>query len=163
RLSFPSGSATRANSSASSTRNISAPSPPALIPKFSQLVSPAANSTNLFSAIFRRARTPAAKTASSTRLSSTVRSSAGPFPFEPAKSSIATVSPFAIYCPQHKELQNENRNLAEGKSALSSVARVSHDCHRRRPPDRTASLELHTSWRDGLILRRYPQRLPSRL
>src|SRR5438132_3361435 len=78
---------------------ISAPSPLASTLKSSPPVSPAANSTNPFSAIFHPTPTPAVKTANSTPSSSMAPFFNLPSPFEREKLSIAMASSSAIYYP----------------------------------------------------------------
>src|SRR5690242_11456426 len=90
-------------------------------------------------------------------------SSAGPSLFEPAKSSIATASSFAICFPLRKELQNERRTFSERKSALPFVACPRHHYPRCCTPHRPASLEFHSRRSHGLILRRNHKRPPPRV
>ena len=93
---FLSGNKIRANSSAGFIPSAFAPLPCASTPRCLMTASPAANSTNLFSTIFRLTRIPAAKTASSTLLFLTARSLASRFPFAGARSSSAIGLFFAI-------------------------------------------------------------------
>src|SRR6266446_934701 len=141
--------------------SISAPLPPASTPKFSILVSPAANSMIPSSAISRQVPTRAAKTANSTLSSSMVPFFNLPSPFEREKQSTAMALCFAIYCRKWRKQQNERRNLSKRKSALSHPARARPDSARRRPAHCATSVEFYPRRRHGPLLRcRHPRSPP---
>src|SRR5882762_9501054 len=143
--------------------NVSAPSPPASTRKSSTPASPAANWTNLSSAIFRPTPTRAAKTASSTPSSSMAPFFNLPSLFEREKVSTVMALCFAIYCHKWRRQQSERRNFPKGKSALPHLARACPDSARRRPAHRPTSVEFHAGRRHGALLRRRAQGPPPRV